>query len=339
MRHLLPLLLGLSLLASSTVRADSSHLDRVLAARELRVCVWPDYYGNSYRNPHTQEMTGVDADMARAFAKDLGMTLRFVDNSFALLVNDVTRDRCDVAMFAIGITPAKAETLRFTRAHLMSEIQAIAAAAAMEDMTSEARMIFSYFASHDAAAAGTRMATMDRKYAQLNAALASLSAQVYVTQRAHFDEQLGLANSLRSLEVVIACGILFMVLGALVYGHRLGRQVDIASAAKEQSIRDTAAAQEATAQGLKIKRLHEEAQTARAWCSAGKEESRSQARSSTWLRTALCTRGAPLGVLRFRAAALSAGTGRPSNSAPVRPFDAGSVVMLVMPKDMQHLCR
>ena len=122
-----------------------------------------------------------------------------------------------------------------------------AAAAAMEDMTNEARMIFSFFASHDAEAAGTRMATMDRKYAQLNAALASLSAQVYAIQRAHFEEQLGLANSLRSLEVVIACGILLMVMGAMVYGHRLGRQVDIASAAKEQSIRDAAAAQEATA--------------------------------------------------------------------------------------------
>ena len=122
-----------------------------------------------------------------------------------------------------------------------------AAATAMEDMTSEARMIFSYFASNDAGAAGTRMATMDRKYAQLNAALASLSAQVYAIQHAHFEEQLGLANSLRSLEMVIACGILLMVMGATVYGHRLGRQVDIASAAKEQSIRDAAAAQEANA--------------------------------------------------------------------------------------------
>ena len=81
------------------------------------------------------------------------------------------------------------------------------------------------------------MATMDRKYAQLNTAPASLSAQVYAIQHAHFEEQLGLANSLRSLEMVIACGILPMVMGALVYGHRLGRQVDIASAAKEQSSR------------------------------------------------------------------------------------------------------
>ncbi len=124
-RHLLPLLLGLSLLASSTARADSSHLDRVLAAKELRVCAWPDYYGISYRHPHSQEMTGVDADMARALAKDLGVGLRFVDSSFALIVDDVTRDRCDIAMFAIAITPAKAEKMHFAPIHLASDIQAI----------------------------------------------------------------------------------------------------------------------------------------------------------------------------------------------------------------------
>lgn len=38
-------------------------------------------------------------------------------------------------------------------------------------------------------------------------------------------------------------------------------------------------------------------------------------------------------------AVLSAGTAKPSNSAPVCPFDPASVVMLVMPKDTRHSCR
>jgi cyclohexadienyl dehydratase len=119
------LLLGLSLLLSAPVRADSSHLDRVLAAKELRVCIWPNYYGISYRNPNTQQLTGLDADMARSLAKDLGVELRFVDSSFRTLIDDVTQDRCDIAMFGIGITPARAEKLRFTRAHLVSDMVAI----------------------------------------------------------------------------------------------------------------------------------------------------------------------------------------------------------------------
>ena len=123
--RLLLLLLWLGLLLSVSLRAHGGQLDRVLATKELRVCIWPDYYGSSYRNPQTQQLTGLDVDMAWAFAKDLGVALRFVDTSFAKLIEDVNQDRCDIAMFAIGITPARAEKLRFTRAHLLVDTYAI----------------------------------------------------------------------------------------------------------------------------------------------------------------------------------------------------------------------
>lgn len=106
-------------------QAQMERLDRVLAAGEVRVCIWPDYYGISYRNPKTQQLSGIDIDMAQALARDLGVNLRFVDSSFARLIDDVTQDRCDIAMFAIGITPQRAEKLRFTRPHLVSDIYAI----------------------------------------------------------------------------------------------------------------------------------------------------------------------------------------------------------------------
>lgn len=118
-------LLGLGLLLGAPVRAQPGHLDRVLSAGELRVCIWPDYHGISHRNPNTRQLSGVDVDMARALAKDLGVELRFVDSSFAVLIDDVTQDRCAIAMFAIGVTPARAEKLRFTRPHLVSDMFAI----------------------------------------------------------------------------------------------------------------------------------------------------------------------------------------------------------------------
>lgn len=103
-----------------------SHLDRVNAARVVRVCIWPDYYGITYRNPKTQQLSGIDIDMANELGRDLGVAVRFVDSTFAKLVEDVTQDRCDVAMFAIGITPLRAQALRFTQPHLASDIYAIA---------------------------------------------------------------------------------------------------------------------------------------------------------------------------------------------------------------------
>lgn len=106
-------------------QAAGGHLERVQATREMRVCIWPDYYGISYRNPKTQQLEGIDIDMARALAHDLNVAVRFVDSSFAQLISDVTQDRCDIAMFAIGITPQRSEKLRFTRPHLVSDIYAI----------------------------------------------------------------------------------------------------------------------------------------------------------------------------------------------------------------------
>lgn len=100
-------------------------LERISATQTLRVCIWPDYYGISYRNPKTQQLTGIDVDMAQELGKDLGVSVQFVDSSFARLIEDISQDRCDVAMFAIGITPTRLEKLRFTRPHLASDIYAI----------------------------------------------------------------------------------------------------------------------------------------------------------------------------------------------------------------------
>lgn len=102
-----------------------SRLERVKAAKLVRVCIWPDYYGITYRNPKTQQLSGIDIDLANELGKDLGVAVQFVDSSFAKLIDDVTQDRCDVAMFAIGITPLRAQKLRFTRPHLASDIYAI----------------------------------------------------------------------------------------------------------------------------------------------------------------------------------------------------------------------
>jgi signal transduction histidine kinase/FixJ family two-component response regulator len=107
---------------------------------------------------------------------------------------------------------------------------------AMQAMLAEASRIFGLLDQGDATAAGSRMATMDRKYAVLNAALAKQNATVYAAQQAHFAEQSRIANALRSLEYVIAGGVLFMIAGATYYGHRVGVQIDLAATEKEKFI-------------------------------------------------------------------------------------------------------
>lgn len=111
---------------ASAQAAGPTTLDRIKTTQTVRVCIWPDYYGITFRNPKTQQLTGIDIDMAHALGQDLGAKVAFIESSFAKLVDDVTQDRCDVAMFAIGITPARQAKLRFTLPHLASDIYAIA---------------------------------------------------------------------------------------------------------------------------------------------------------------------------------------------------------------------
>ncbi|MGE4280040.1 MAG: ABC transporter substrate-binding protein [Magnetospirillum sp.] len=121
------IVLGLVLSAAlfaSPARAQS-HLDRIKAQGEVRVCIWPDYYSITYRNTRTGALEGIDIDMAKELAKDLGVKLTFVDSSFRTLIADLSEDKCDVSMHGIGITPARQEKLDFTQPHLRSGVYAI----------------------------------------------------------------------------------------------------------------------------------------------------------------------------------------------------------------------
>ena len=100
-------------------------LDRVTASSTLRVCIWPDYYGVTYRSPRTQQLGGIDIDLSQELAKDLGVKLSYVDSSFPKLVDDLVGDRCDIAMFAIGVLPARQAALKFAQPYLQSDIYGV----------------------------------------------------------------------------------------------------------------------------------------------------------------------------------------------------------------------
>jgi len=121
----LSVVLAGAVLFSPAHASESARIERIQASQTLRVCVWPDYYGISYRNPKTQQFSGIDVDNAHELARALEAKVQFVDSSFAKLIEDLTSDRCDIAMFAIGITPQRQEKLRFTQPHLASDIYAI----------------------------------------------------------------------------------------------------------------------------------------------------------------------------------------------------------------------
>ncbi|XPV69061.1 MAG: ABC transporter substrate-binding protein [Halarcobacter sp.] len=113
------------ILSSIYLYAQESRLDKIEKNNEIKVCIWPQYYGISYIDSRTQKLAGIDSDLAKELAKDLGVKLKLVKSSFPTLINDITTDKCDIAMFAIGDTKKRREKMRFTTPHLKSDIYAI----------------------------------------------------------------------------------------------------------------------------------------------------------------------------------------------------------------------
>jgi ABC-type amino acid transport substrate-binding protein len=119
----LPLVAAALLAQAAPARAGA--LERIKSTGTLRVCIWPDYYGISFRNPRTQQLQGIDIDLAGELARDLGAKLQFVDSSFPKLIEDLNAERCEVAMFGVGMLPARTAALRFTQPYLQSDIYAV----------------------------------------------------------------------------------------------------------------------------------------------------------------------------------------------------------------------
>ena len=118
-------LLVLLLVLPGVVNAAGGRLERVLADKKVRVCIWPDYYGISFRNPRTGTLQGIDIDLSLALAKDLGVRLVHVETSFNTLIDDLIAGKCQIGMMGIGVTPERKQQLAFSLPYLRSDIYAI----------------------------------------------------------------------------------------------------------------------------------------------------------------------------------------------------------------------
>lgn len=124
MKYLLSIFL-FTFLAANNSFATEDRLKTITQNNKIRVCIWCEYYGISYLDPRTQELVGIDSDLAVELAKDLNVELEYVQSSFPTLIEDLTQNKCDIAMFAIGKTPSRVNKIRFTTPHLASDMYAI----------------------------------------------------------------------------------------------------------------------------------------------------------------------------------------------------------------------
>ncbi len=116
----------------------------------------------------------------------------------------------------------------------------------MDQMVKEADLIYSYFRQHKPDLAGKRMATMDQKYAHVHEALSGLREDITSIQGRLLEQQAASAESLRRFEYIIAALVLLMVSGAMIYGHKIKKQMEAAS-------RELAGAHDAALESARLK--------------------------------------------------------------------------------------
>lgn len=102
-----------------------SRLFDVTKNKKLRVCMYPLYYAISFRNPKTNELGGLDVDLAKELAAELGAELQFVESSFGTFVADLQANKCEIGMFALGATLKRAQAVEFSKPYMLASVYAV----------------------------------------------------------------------------------------------------------------------------------------------------------------------------------------------------------------------
>jgi ABC-type amino acid transport substrate-binding protein len=105
--------------------APPERLALIRSRGELAICIWPDYFAVSYRNPRNSELEGIDIDMARALANRLLVQPRFVDTNFAEFMDRLEAGSCDIAMTGVGISAARQQRVAFSKPYMTSAVYAV----------------------------------------------------------------------------------------------------------------------------------------------------------------------------------------------------------------------
>jgi ABC-type amino acid transport substrate-binding protein len=78
----LAFLVGVAVCDGGGAFAEPTRLERVLNNKELRACIWPEYYSITYRNPKTRELSGIDIAITQELAKELGVRIALCRQQF-----------------------------------------------------------------------------------------------------------------------------------------------------------------------------------------------------------------------------------------------------------------
>ena len=111
--------------AVSDAHPQVSKLEKITKSSKVAICIWPEYYAISYKNPRTNELEGIDIDLARELAKELKAEIQWVETTFATFIPDLQTGKCDIGMFGLAASLARAQAVEFSRPYLIASSVAV----------------------------------------------------------------------------------------------------------------------------------------------------------------------------------------------------------------------
>ena len=110
----------LSQASFSDAHPQVSKLEKITKSGKAAICIWPEYYAISYKNPKTGELEGIDIDLARELAKELKAEIQWVETTFATFIPDLQTGKCDIGMFGLAASLARAQAVEFSHPYLVA---------------------------------------------------------------------------------------------------------------------------------------------------------------------------------------------------------------------------
>jgi ABC-type amino acid transport substrate-binding protein len=95
----------------------------------LRICVVADYAGVTMRDPRSGRLSGLDIDLSRRLARELGASPEYVETTFLRFHEDLDARRCQIAMMGIWVSEKRKERVAFSIPYVTSSAHVVVARA------------------------------------------------------------------------------------------------------------------------------------------------------------------------------------------------------------------
>jgi polar amino acid transport system substrate-binding protein len=108
---------------SVAVMADA--LDDIKARGTLRCATLADSVPMGYQDPVTRQLVGLDVDVCKGIARELGVKVEFQSVAISARIPSLVSGRVDVVAAALGYTKERAEQINFSSAYYQVPIKVL----------------------------------------------------------------------------------------------------------------------------------------------------------------------------------------------------------------------